>query len=261
MDLKGDIMDYNIRYYTGVGGRDAPVLYLVVLALFAREMKKRYILRSGEASGCDYAFSYGSDGEGELYLPWKGFRKSSSSYFLDNMNPDLVSQAVELLQEEDMAPWLFTKVAKVINGEQVLDFKVSEPVRKLHTRNVFQVLGANLNVDDKSSVLVCYTRDGAISHADCTSNTGGTATAIKVADRYQVPIYNIQRQEHFDHIMRIVSKNNQFYNDARNIMWDWMKINSKITNEKEKNMLDFTIEDAKSALNVLSRYIQPIQAH
>jgi hypothetical protein len=54
--------------------------------------------------------------------------------------------------------------------------------------------------------------------------------------------------------MKMVSKNPRFYNDAREIMWDWMKINKSITVEKEKNMKDFTVDDAKKALSVLQQY-------
>ena len=36
---------FNLKYYTGVGSRDTPVLHLVVMALLARELKDKYILR------------------------------------------------------------------------------------------------------------------------------------------------------------------------------------------------------------------------
>jgi len=230
---------FNLKYYTGVGSRDTPVLHLVVMALLARELKEKYILRSGEASGADYAFSYGSEGEGELFLPWKGFRKSPSNYYLDNISKDIVSQAREICMHPEVTPWLS---------------KMKPPAQALHTRNIFQVLGPELNVEDKSDFIICYTKNGETTKEECTNDTGGTATAIKAGNLYSVPVYNIARKDHFNRVMKMVSKNPRFYNDAREIMWDWMKINKSITVEKDKNMKDFTVEDAKKALSVLNQY-------
>lgn len=227
------------KYYTGVGSRTTPVLHLVVMALLAKELKESHILRSGEASGADYAFAYGAEGEGELFLPWKGFRNSSSNYYLNNMSKDKIDEAVNICLMDTILPWFHN---------------LTRPVKALHTRNVFQVLGPDLNIADKSSFLVCYTPNGETTYQECTKNTGGTATAIKIAHHYGVPVYNISRQDHFDRIMKMVSKNTNFYNDARKIMWEWIKINKTIVVEKDKNMLDFTIEDAKQALSVLSQY-------
>jgi len=76
--------------------------------------------------------------------------------------------------------------------------KLTPYARKLHGRNVFQVMG--INIDVPSKFLVCWTPDGAISNADRSIQTGGTGTAISVAEHFNVPIFNLKRQ---DHLIRI----------------------------------------------------------
>ena len=52
--------------------------------------------------------------------------------------------------------------------------------RELHARNCYQVLGRGLN--NPSKFLLCWTEGGKA--------VGGTRTAIKLAERYDVPILN-----------------------------------------------------------------------
>ena len=230
---------FNLRYYTGVGNRKTPVLYLVVMALLAKELKQKYILRSSEEAGADYAFAYGSDREAELFLPWKGFRNSPSNYILDHMPEEMIAKAKEICMHKDVTPWLPN---------------MKDTHQSLHINSVFQILGPFLNSEDKSDFVVCYTKNGETTKEECNKDTGGTATAIKIANLYSVRVYNIARQDHFDRIMKMVSQNSRFYNDAREIMWDWMKINKSIDVPSNKNMLDFTIDEAKEVLSVLNKY-------
>ena len=59
--------------------------------------------------------------------------------------------------------------------------RLTQGALKLHCRNVNQVLGANL--DEPVDAVICWTKHGSI--------TGGTATAIKVALKYGIPVFNI----------------------------------------------------------------------
>ncbi|KOC58542.1 RlpA-like protein [Habropoda laboriosa] len=63
--------------------------------------------------------------------------------------------------------------------------------RALHTRNVFQVLGYGL--DTPSEFLVCWTPDGA--EAETSKKTGGTGTAIRVANTYGIPVFNLFNED------------------------------------------------------------------
>lgn len=53
--------------------------------------------------------------------------------------------------------------------------------RRLMNRNAMQVLGAEGNV--KSDFLVCWTKGGGY--------VGGTAQAIRIAEYYNIPVYNL----------------------------------------------------------------------
>ena len=71
-------------------------------------------------------------------------------------------------------------------------------VKKLHTRNVAQVLG-----DDCSSpadAVICWTPDG--------SDSGGTGQAIRIAWAYNIRVFNLHDEE-------ILAKflNMEFYNE------------------------------------------------
>jgi hypothetical protein len=64
--------------------------------------------------------------------------------------------------------------------------------RVLHARNCYQVLGRQLN--KPSEFLVCWTPDGCESGAMRSRVTGGTATAIVLAERYNIPRFNLAHE-------------------------------------------------------------------
>jgi hypothetical protein len=82
--------------------------------------------------------------------------------------------------------------------------RCSDYAKRLHGRNSLQVLGDNLKTP--SGFLVCWTKDGATSHYERSIDTGGTGTAISIATAYDVPVYNLQRYEHFMIIMKWLNK-------------------------------------------------------
>lgn len=59
--------------------------------------------------------------------------------------------------------------------------RCNDYARKLHGRNAFQVLGRNL--DSKVSFVICWTPGAAA--------VGGTATAIRIAERHGIPVFNL----------------------------------------------------------------------
>lgn len=151
-------------HYTGVGSRQTPQNILDIMQLFARMMaRKGYVLRSGHADGADMAFERGcdqSEGDKEIYIPWYRFNGSSSKlYHIPGWAYD---QAGEIIGER----WRFLK----------------PPVKKLHARNVLQVMGLTED-DPKSEFLVCWTPYGAA--------VGGTSTAIFMANLVEIPVINL----------------------------------------------------------------------
>lgn len=147
--------------YTGIGSRETPqeiLDYFTILGSFFA--KRGLILRSGGANGADKAFEIGCDksnGNKEIYLPWKGFNDSDSNLIIKD--PEAFKIA------EKFHP--YWKVLK-------------QGAQKLHGRNVHQVLGWDLN--SKTDFVICFTQNG--------NGQGGTGQALRIAKAYDVPIFD-----------------------------------------------------------------------
>lgn len=165
---------------TGIGSRRTPRDILELMRVIPNCYGYDTVIRSGGADGADTAFETGARNR-EIYLPWRGFNRNPSSLFLDNMDQRYVEVASQLLFD------LHPKAAELKQGPF-----------KLHTRNIFQVLGHDLQTP--SDLLICWTPDGAYRHDMVTYRTGGTGTAIKLASLMDIPIYNLARKSHLKHI-------------------------------------------------------------
>lgn len=148
-------------YYTGIGSRSTPQniqnLFQYIAVTLAYD---GYVLRSGAAIGADTAFEYGCKmayGPAEIYLPWRMFNNSPS----------------RLWKIPDAA---FEMAGTIHPNWNVL----SHTDRKLHARNVMQVLGEDLQTP--STFVVCWTKHG--------KKIGGTRTAVVLAERHEIPVYN-----------------------------------------------------------------------
>lgn len=151
------------EFYTGVGSRSTPPLIILLIRRISQYQKQSgFILRSGHAPGADQAFEYGANENCEIYLPWAKFEIeveiNGTAYY------DPTEQAMAMAEEFHPA-WN----------------KLGQGGQKLHARNCHQVLGYDLQSPSKE--LICWTRDGL--------TRGGTATAIKIADRYDIPVINL----------------------------------------------------------------------
>lgn len=143
-------------YYTGVGSRKTPNNILGLMTAIAAKMNSYgYILRSGGAEGADRAFESAAGNNKEIF-------------YAD--------------QATSEAKWIASKFHPVWH-------KCSSFAKKLHGRNSFQVLGINL--DTPSAYCICWTPDGCNSHKNRSIKTGGTGTAISIAEHYGVPIVNL----------------------------------------------------------------------
>lgn len=173
------------KYYAGIGSRETPhhiLLDMVRMSIILHSLG--YTLRSGGANGADSAFEMGADlaetknpqfcfrsdivDYKEIYLPWYGFNgreeDKRKTIVPQYDNPKLWSTAINLALEIHPSPKDLTKGA-----------------RSLHARNCYQVLGRDLNTP--VDFVVCYT--------DPTYTRGGTRTAVKLAQRYNIPIWNL----------------------------------------------------------------------
>lgn len=153
-----------MKYITIVGSRNTPKEICKELTQIAKEFAQEgWVIRSGGANGADLAGELGIDlvqGKKEIYLPWKKFNGNSSTLIapeFENWN-----EALEILSS-------------------VYSLSAPKSVIKLHGRNVYQVLGRDLKTP--SDILICFTEEGKI--------VGGTATAINLAIKNNIPVFNI----------------------------------------------------------------------
>ena len=178
-------------YYTGVGSRETPPEILEILRQTAKRLGKAgYTLRSGGADGADDAFEQGASFSGfsrNIYLPWNGFngRPTDGKIYINAECSPLFQQAVKIAEEIHPA-W----------------DKCSNGARQLHTRNVFQVLGDDLQTPSK--FLICW----AIPAGKNGNVKGGTNTAVKLAQEYSVPVRNLYLPEWLD-------KTREWLNDSK----------------------------------------------
>lgn len=164
-------------WYTGVGSRSAPKAINHFIREGAHALADLgWCLRSGHAPGPDIHFYYGhkeSDEEpwpvAQIFLPWPGFngQKELGGDFIDAQTLPKYDEAVYIAK--NLIPWWDN---------------ISRGGQALHTRNVFQVLGPNIDVPSKA--LICW--------APPDKNyvvKGGTGTAVRLAMEYNVPVHNL----------------------------------------------------------------------
>lgn len=130
---------------------------------------KNYTLMSGGAVGADSAFEIGTDNK-IIFLHDK---------CIINLQNALPSQYYYLQSKWDSA---YNLAKKYYHSDLTLR---SDYVKRLMTRNVFQILGADLN--SISDFVICWTKDGKAS--------GGTGQALRIAEAYNVPIYNMKNDK------------------------------------------------------------------
>lgn len=168
-----------MKFYSGIGSRETPDNILSLMEEFAMWAATHgYALRSGAAEGADSAFERGCiqrGGKMEIYLPSPGWRGRRGAEYFPPIEGD--TRAMDMASEI-LPHWRGLK----------------HFARLLHARNCHQVLGQDLATPSK--VVICYTPD-AVEAEDkiVIGRTGGTATAIRLACRHSIPVWNLCREE------------------------------------------------------------------
>jgi hypothetical protein len=164
----------NRKYYTGVGSRKTPPDVLDLMRNIAQYLQRKgYTLRSGGAQGADSAFEEGAGIDKNIFYA-----------------KDACEVSMEIAAQFHPA-W----------------DRCSDYAKKLHGRNAFQVLGRRLC--EPSEFLICWTPDGCSSHKNRAYKTGGTGTAISIADAYGVKVYNLAISSVYDKWSTIVRESEQ----------------------------------------------------
>ena len=160
-----------MKIYTGVGSRKTPNVILAVMTKLAVKLNSNgWILRSGGADGADSAFGKGVLVEGLMEIYYSKHATKAAADVAKKFHP----------------AWGACKPF----------------VRRLHARNAFQVLGWDLNQPAK--FLVCWTQDGCLCHKDRSIQTGGTGTAISIAEAYNIPIFNLSNSDHLNRVQKFL---------------------------------------------------------
>lgn len=164
-----------ITHYAGIGARNITEKGMSTIKMLSRIFADTgFVLRSGAASGADNAWESAymlppKDRQKEIYLPWGGFNARSFAE-MGTVNP-----SIDKWEEAyDMAARYHPNWGVCSAGS-----------KKLLARNCFQLFGADL--DTPSDFVVAWTKDGA--------TTGGTGQAIRLAQAYNIPVYNLGSDE------------------------------------------------------------------
>ena len=174
--------------YTGVGSRDTPSEIIEIMSIGAYKLASiGFVGRSGSARGADTAFEIGhtiySKDTGlsrfESFLPWDGFNGFTNDD-IHVVSPALAS---------------YNRAKSIIRSIHPMYQRLSPEARKLHTRNVFQVLGANL--DAPSGLLICWAKPRGVF-----SVQGGTNTAYQLALQHGAIILNLYHADHLDKFVK-----------------------------------------------------------
>lgn len=185
--------------YTGIGSREIPITICDLISGIASNLEARgAILRSGGANGADLAFENGirSDFNKFIYLPWCGFNNSPSKL------------CGETAYDEEA-----TKIASEIHPAWD---RCSDAAKKLHMRNVFQILGYSLDNPSKFVLFYADEKNGKVQ--------GGTATAVNLARKYNVPTFNIKEDKNllvcWEYVGKRIEKKQTFHREHQGI-WDF----------------------------------------
>ncbi len=170
-----------MKYYSGIGSRETPteIQHCMVDAASILAIKG-YTLRSGGAQGADLAFEHGcGGGPKEIFIPWERFQASNSPLFPPTPEAIKLSKSVH----------------PVYN-------KLTPNAKLLIARNMHQILGQDL--DTPVDFVICYTEDGCECEEDYSIKTGGTGSAIVLASRNNIPIYNLANDSSFSYVFNIL---------------------------------------------------------
>lgn len=214
---------------TGIGSREIDETGKARVTEIAKMMDaKGFILRSGGAPGADTVFEANMS-QKEIYLPWKGFgeREGREATSFDIVGVD--SKAINIAKE------IHPHWNAVTSGGA-----------KLLGRDVYQVLGATL--DMPSSLCVCWTKDGAKTEKESSKATGGSRTAIVLADRNHIPVFNLKLDADYEALKKILVSDNMPFKVATK----QKSVRPIETAKKEER--NMTIEDlCENAINAAAK--------
>lgn len=162
-----------MKFYTGIGSRQTPEAILTIMTGYAQlQETKSWVLRSGGATGADTAFQNGvrNPEYQRIFIPWNGFNGLRHN---PERNVFLVTQSPH-----------YEKAIKLAKSHYKSWDSLKDPVKNLHARNMFQLLGEDLN--DPSEFIVFW----AETHPKYGFK-GGTGFTVRVGRALKIPYHNL----------------------------------------------------------------------
>lgn len=157
-------------YYAGIGSRETPPYVCQMMSRYAAWLRSGgFVLRSGHADGADQAFEGGAEDRAVIFLPWAGFEA----------HVPVLGQGVVVPYSEELDAY--------VDHFHPRPEKLTRGARTLMARNTCQILGANLEPNEKSDFVLCWTSDG--------KDSGGTGQALRIARFYEVPVFNLYHDD------------------------------------------------------------------
>lgn len=186
--------------YTGIGSRQTPDSILALMEEMGYCLaKKGLILRSGGADGADHAFEKGvrqANGAAEIFIPWATYSKEKDhhdKYIMPFTDQDITDQA-------------FRRIMTLIPYWDNL----RRPIKLLHGRNVFQILGRRLN--DPSDFVICYAKPTGKKKKP----KGGTGVTVALGEQCGVEIINLAMPKDLKRFKKAL---NQFKEELSEVAW------------------------------------------
>jgi hypothetical protein len=163
-----------MKFYAGIGSRQTPEPVLLLMEHIALKLHlKGYTCRTGGADGADSAFECGAHPNVEVYLPWERFNGRFKGIVCGD------DMTLRSIAQKHHPAW----------------GALSPGVKRLHTRNVAQILGEKIG-SPVSEFVICWTPYG--------KGGGGTGQAIRVARSYGVPAYDLAIREAREKVKEII---------------------------------------------------------
>lgn len=188
-----------VGWYAGVGSRETPPDILTVMEDIGFFMASLgWGLSSGGALGADDAFYRGAIRSPacnpatmlRIYLinrHWELYRPDPSIGLIDSTS---------LTEHEAEAYGIMLKARGSEHG-------LKEAGRLLHTRNVYQILGSDLNTPVRQ--VICWAEPVGTSG----KVSGGTNTAVQIALQHNIPVMNLYHDTHRERALKFIEEAKQ----------------------------------------------------
>lgn len=169
------------RHYAGIGSRSIPLEYPKMQIRIAKLLSEyNWTLNSGGAAGSDNSFLAGAT-KANIYLPWASYNANLLKELVDGVDRILVIPSTHSDQDSKATTAKAIELAK-----SVVPYwsKLPMSVWLLHTRNVYQILGTDLNTPVEFVVYWApLNSNGSVK--------GGTRVAIDLATQLGIPTFNL----------------------------------------------------------------------